>query len=213
LALRRTLNDRSREAGPPGDWRRRLPVLRDGPIALRALRESDAAALAARLGRRSVQSHLAPSPSSPEGFRRFVRWTNRQRRNGTHICYGVVPAGKTTLVGIVQVWPIERDFFTAEWGVVLGEEYWGTGLFQRVARPFLNFAFGTLGVVRLEARTAEANVRANRALRKLGATFEGVLRSGYRNGDTVGDHLMWSILASDWASAKVCLPATTTRPR
>ena len=60
------------------------------------------------------------------------------------------------------------------------------------------FAFGTLGVVRLEARAAVDNARGNAALEKLGAVPEGVLRKCFLSNGEYRDHRMWSILADDW---------------
>jgi ribosomal-protein-alanine N-acetyltransferase len=98
------------------------------------------------------------------------------------------------------MWPIECDFSTAEWGFVLSESYWGTGLFMRSARLFLEAVFGSFGVFRLEARAVDTNSRGNGVLRKLGATREGDLRGGFRNGDVATNHVMWSILAPEWVA-------------
>jgi RimJ/RimL family protein N-acetyltransferase len=72
-------------------------------------------------------------------------------------------------------------------------------VFLDAARLVGSFAFGTVGVHRLEARVSLANGRANGALRKLGAVQEGVLRrSLYRAGEYV-DQALWSLLEQDWA--------------
>lgn len=179
-----------------------MPVLSDGTIVLREPHSRDAPSLLAHLHRSQVFEYIAPCPSNVEGFRRFIRWTHAERRRGLHACYGIVPPGQTTPVGIIQIWPIERDLSTAEWGFVLGDSYWGTGLFVRSARLFLDAVFSTLGVFRLEARAVDRNDRGNGALRKLGATREGVLRGGFRRGDVANDHVMWSILAPEWAALR-----------
>ena len=180
------------------DWRRRLPVLANAQVTLRALRETDAASLLAHLSTSPVQRYIAPCPDSVEGLRRFVRWTRAERRRGLHVCYGIVPRGRAKPVGIIQLWAIERDFSTAEWGFALSDRYWGSGLFASAARLLLDFAFGMLGVQRLEARAVDADDHGNGSLRKLGATREGVLREGFRSGDQVRDYVMWSILADEW---------------
>ena len=190
-------------------WRNGLPELSDGTVTLRELRVRDAEALVDHLHRSEVLKHIAPCPSTVDGFRRFIRWTHTERRNGRHVCYGIVPPGQTTPVGIVQIWPIERDFSTAEWGFALGESYWGTGLFVRSARLFIDMVFGTLGVFRLEARAVEENPRGNGVLKKLRATPEGVLRGGFREGGKVANYVMWSILASEWS--RVTTPRTKAR--
>ena len=46
------------------------------------------------------------------------------------------------------------------------------------------------------------NGRGNGALRKIGATREGVLRKSFlRNGEYL-DQSLWTILAEDWRDAK-----------
>jgi ribosomal-protein-alanine N-acetyltransferase len=180
------------------DWRHRLPVLTGAQVTLRSLREGDARSLLAHLSTAPVQRYIAPCPASIEGLRRFVRWTRAERRRGLHVCYGVVPRGHAKPVGIIQLWAVERDFSTAEWGFALSDRYWGTGLFASAAGLLLDFAFDTLAVQRLEARAVDADGRGNGSLRKLGATREGVLRQGFRSGDKVRDYIMWSLLADEW---------------
>jgi ribosomal-protein-alanine N-acetyltransferase len=184
------------------NWRRRLPVLRNRNVTLRELRSSDATSLLEHLCTERVLQHIAEPPRSIDRFRRFIRWTHAQRRKGTHMCFGLVPPGESGAVGIVQLWPIEPDFSTSEWGFVVGDAYWGTGLFVSGARLLIDFVFGQIGVNRLEARAVAANDRGNGVLRKLGAKPEGVLRQAFRRGDSFHDHVMWSILAADWAEIR-----------
>jgi RimJ/RimL family protein N-acetyltransferase len=190
--------DPSELAPTSRDWRRRLPVLRDDAVTLRALRPDDAPSLIEHLNQPRVLEHIAPCPSTVVGFRRFIRWTHAERRRRGLACFGIVPSGQRHAVGVMQVWPIERDFSTAEWGFALGESYWGTGLFMRAARLFVDAVFADLGVHRLEARAVDVNQRGHCAFEKLGAKRDGVLRGGFCDGATVRDQIMWSILAPEW---------------
>jgi len=180
------------------EWRKGLPELVGRRVSLRELRQRDAPALLKHLGHESALTYVAGAPRSLDGLRRFIRWGRAQRQAGTHLTFGVVPAGQQEAVGLVQLWPIERDFSTAEWGFVIGEAYQGSGLFTGAATLLLDFAFLSLGVMRLEARAVVEDGRSNRALQRLGATCEGRLRAGFRSSDVVLDHVMWSILAPEW---------------
>jgi RimJ/RimL family protein N-acetyltransferase len=184
-----------------------VPLLTDGELVLRELRLKDATSLLVHMNNARVLRYIAECPSDVEGFRRFIRWTRAERRRGLHACLGIIPPGATTPAGIIQIWPIERDFSTAEWGFVLGESYWGTGVFVRSGRLFLDALFfkglfGPPGVSRLEARAVDANGRGNGVLRKFAATREGTLRDAFRKDDECRDHVMWSILGSDWRAAR-----------
>jgi RimJ/RimL family protein N-acetyltransferase len=188
-------------------WRQALPELSDGTVLLRQLRLRDAPSLMRHLNDSPVLQFIARCPATVEGFERFVRWTHVERRRGHHACYGIVPHGGDSAVGIIQLWSVERDFSTAEWGFAIGESYWGSGVFMRCAHLFLDAiflggVFGATGVFRLEARAVVHNARGNGFLRKLGLTREGILRGGFHAGDIALDQLMWSMLAPEWTSRR-----------
>jgi ribosomal-protein-alanine N-acetyltransferase len=171
-------------------------------VTLRDLRLSDAPTLLALLSSEEVARFISPPPTTVEGFERFIAWTHRERAAGNYVCFGVVPHGMDTAVGIFQIRQLEPGFATAEWGFAIGSAYWGTGIFLDAAKRAVDFAFESIGVHRLEARAAVANGRGNGALRKMGAVQEGVLRRSFlRNGQYL-DQTLWTILAEDWRRAK-----------
>jgi RimJ/RimL family protein N-acetyltransferase len=189
------------------NWQQGLPTLANATATLRELSVADAPSLLKHLSTAAVSRYIAPPPQSVAGFRTFVRWCRTQRRRGTHLCFGIVPSGELKPVGVLQLWPVEPDFSTSEWGFAVGEAFWGTGLFQAAADLALQFAFEELGVIRLEARAVENNGRGNGALRKLGARPEGTLRRSFRSRGLVANHVMWSILADDqWNGIRAKAP-------
>jgi len=98
----------------------------------------------------------------------------------------------------VHVRQLDAAFEAAEWECTLMPAVRGTGIFIDVARLVGSFAFGSVGVRRLEARTLLENGRANGALRKLGAVQEGILRRSVRRGTEYLDQVLWSLLKEDW---------------
>jgi RimJ/RimL family protein N-acetyltransferase len=184
------------------DWRQALPVLAGEQVTLRELELSDAPSLFAMLTTEEVSRFISPPPTTVEGFERFITWTRRELRNGTHVSFAVVPHRMTAAVGLFQVRQLEAGFSTAEWGFAIGSGFWGTGVFVDAGRMVVDFAVDTIGVHRLEARAAVANGRGNGALRKIGATQEGILRRSFmRNGEYL-DQVLWSILHDEWRQAK-----------
>jgi RimJ/RimL family protein N-acetyltransferase len=202
MAAQHTRNESRHGVARRGYGRHSLPTLGNAVVTLRALCAADAVSLLEHLGNPSVGEFIAPPLRTVGEFKRFIRWTQAHRRNGTFLCFGIVPGGQSRAVGVMQIWPIEADFSTAEWGFALGNAFWGTGLFAEAADLMLEFAFETLAVRRLEARAVDANGRGNGILRKLGATKEGTLRGGFRSGQRVRDHVMWSILATEWKTRR-----------
>jgi [ribosomal protein S5]-alanine N-acetyltransferase len=184
------------------DWRDGLPTLTGASVALRELKLSDAATLLSMLTPDAVARFISTPPSTVEAFERFIQWTHRERANGRYACYAVVLHGTTEAIGIFQLRQLEKDFATAEWGFALGSDYWGRGYFIEGAQLLIDFAVDTIGVRRIEARSAVANGRGNGALRKVGAVHEGVLRRSFAKDGRHMDQCLWAILADEWRQAK-----------
>lgn len=72
----------------------------------------------------------------------------------------------------------------------------------------LRHAFEALGAVRVQFKTDLNNVHSQRAVEKLGATREGVLRKYQRRSNGyIRDTVMFSIVAEEWPEVKARLEA------
>ena len=174
------------------------PVLHGPQVTLRALRESDASSLLALLTAPEVARFMAPPPTTLEGFVRFIESTSQGWWDGTHACFAVTLRGYDTAIGLFQVRWIEPHVKTVEWGFALGSPFWGTGVFQGAAELVLAFVFEQLGAHRVEARAAVRNGRGGRALQKLGAVQEGVLRRAFLIDGRYLDQVLYTIVEDDW---------------
>jgi [ribosomal protein S5]-alanine N-acetyltransferase len=192
------------------DWRVGLPVLTGCGVTLRELRLSDAPSLLSLLTTDEVTRFISPPPTTVAGFEGFIRWTHRERAAGRYVCFAVVPDGYDTAVGLFQVRQLGPGFGTAEWGFAIGSAFWGRGLFPEGARLVVEFAIETIGVHRLEARSAVQNGRGNGALRKIGAVQEGILRQSFLRGGAYLDQVLWSIIDENWRQAKAVWGAATS---
>ena len=184
---------------PAVPWRQGLPQLRGRRLTLRELRIEDGSALLPLLTAPEVTRFMSPPPEAPNWFATFISATARERQAGRYAGFAIVPHGQDEPVGLVQIRQLEPGFSTAEWGIAVGSQWWGKGLFEDTGRLVLSFAFETLGVHRLEARVATQNARGNAAVGKLGATAEGLLRRALRTADgTTHDQILWAWLSDEW---------------
>lgn len=183
-------------------WRNQLPTLFGDRIVLRQLRPSDAAALFALVASPDVSRFISTPPADEVAFERFIARTHLQQANGALACFAVTLKGQDTAIGLFQLRSLEPHFRTAEWGFALGSAFWGTGLFQEAAELVLEFAFSTVGVHRLEARAAAKNGRGNRALQKMGAVAEGVLRQAFLCGGEYVDQVVYGMVESEWRRSR-----------
>jgi len=80
-----------------------------------------------------------------------------------------------------------------------GKKYQGSGLNKHCKFLMLDFAFNSLNITRVELRADTENKRSIQAMKSLGCTVEGILRSnGLRPDGTRRDSIILSILKSEW---------------
>jgi [ribosomal protein S5]-alanine N-acetyltransferase len=194
------------------DWRFQLPVLSSGEVVLREVRSSDAPSLVSLLTAPEITRFISTPPQSEEGFERFIAASQRLRASGEGACFAVTLRNYDTAIGLFQVRqvaPSEDEarqiggaMDTAEWGFAIGSPFWGTGIFEQGAALVIEFAFEQVRVHRLEARCAAKNGRGGKALLKVGATPEGVLRKALVCGNEQLDQVLYAIIDHDWRGCR-----------
>jgi len=102
---------------------------------------------------------------------------------------------------------LQPGFFRGELGFAIDPDAWGSGIFSEGAQLLLEFAFHVVKAHRIEARAAVTNERGNAALRKLGASHEGILRAAFVSGDQYMDQNLWAILSDPATGAPDGTPA------
>jgi N-acetyltransferase len=86
----------------------------------------------------------------------------------------------------------------------------GAGINTEAKFLLFRYAFETLGVARVDLKTDARNQRSRRAIAKVGARFEGVLRSwspSWAPGEEgrLRDSAMFSVIAAEWPAVKSAL--------
>lgn len=179
-------------------WRSELPTLSGRVVTLREPACEDVPALVELLSVHDATRFGLDAPISEVTVQDLVESAARDRSAGLGVTYVITLTASRTAVGLVQVRQLDPAFEAAEWECTIAPSARGTGIFLEAARLAGSFAFGTLGVHRLEARVLLQNGRANGAVRKLGAMQEGVLRRSVRRGGEYFDQVLWSVLKEDW---------------
>lgn len=111
-------------------------------------------------------------------------------------------SGRT--IGFTRLFNLNPANRQCEIGSWLHPDYWSTGMNREVKNLLLGYCFDTLKTIRVQFRTDTRNVRSRKALEKLGAVYEGVVRCEriLENGAT-RDAAFYSILESEWAQIRL----------
>ncbi|GAA4237820.1 GNAT family protein [Actinomadura meridiana] len=115
-----------------------------------------------------------------------------------------------------RTWPERHDLRAIEIGWTwLGASAQGAGINVEAKFLLFTYAFETLGVARVDLKTDARNERSRRAIERLGARFEGVLRNwspSWAPGEAgmLRDSAMFSVVAAEWPTVKSTLHARLT---
>jgi RimJ/RimL family protein N-acetyltransferase len=89
-----------------------------------------------------------------------------------------------------------------------------TPLNTQCKRLLLAHAFDTLDCIAVEFRTHRLNTQSRRAIERLGAQLDGVLRAHQRTADSsLRDTAVYSIVAAEWPAVRAHLDWQLRRPR
>jgi N-acetyltransferase len=116
-----------------------------------------------------------------------------------------------------RTWADRPDLRAIEIGWTwLADSAQGTGINKEAKLLLFTYAFETLGVARVDLKTDARNERSRRAIERLGARFEGVLRKwspSLAPGEEgmLRDSAMFAVVEEDWPTVKSDLIARIGR--
>ncbi len=132
-----------------------------------------------------------------------------KQMKGTDLPFAVISRQNGRAVGATRYLDICPEHRSLEiGGTWYAREYQRTGVNTESKYLLLKHAFEELGCVRVQLKTDVRNQRSQRAIERLGAMREGILRNhmilwnGY-----IRDSMVYSIIDSEWHSVKERLEA------
>ncbi|NNH68373.1 GNAT family N-acetyltransferase [Nocardia uniformis] len=128
-------------------------------------------------------------------------------REGRRVVYVLTDKGSGRVAGSMSFGNLAEPAARLEIGWSwLGHDFRGAGLNRWAKLLLLEHAFDTMGAHRVEFKTDQLNMRARSALRNIGATEEGTLRSfDFMPGGRRRDAVYYSILAVEWPAIRQVL--------
>ncbi|QRN96749.1 GNAT family N-acetyltransferase [Archangium violaceum] len=153
------------------------------------------------------REHLGPvSPARPDNFFTHTWWRSRLAQDAEDWRRGLAlrlfilsreaPLTAAPVLGSVSLTDIRRGpLQSCEMGFGLDHAHQGQGLMTEAVRAVCDYAFGPMGLHRIQANHLPENHRSAAVLHRLGFTVEGLARELVLIQDRWRDHVLTALLA------------------
>jgi RimJ/RimL family protein N-acetyltransferase len=155
------------------------------------------------------------SAPRPEAMEDEISRRLRLQAAGSMLAFTVLALPSARPVGMTTYMNIDA----ANRRVEIGSTWYAAGVQRTPLNTeakllLLAHAFDALGCIAVELRTHFLNQQSRRAIERIGAKLDGVLRNHQRASDgTLRDTCVYSIIASEWPAVRSHLTWQLERPR
>jgi RimJ/RimL family protein N-acetyltransferase len=145
--------------------------------------------------------------NTQDDLRQWVREILRRQERGTDLPFTVILQASGEPIGTTRFMEIQPQNRGLEiGGTWYGVDYQGSGVNAEAKLLLLTHAFEAWRCIRVQIKTDLRNLRSQRAIERLGAVKEGVLRNHVILADGyVRSSVLYSILDTEWPAVKAGL--------
>ena len=132
------------------------------------------------------------------------QWIEEALLDPTQMPFTIMEKAKGRVVGSTRFLHMRPEHRTVEIGWTwLGQEWQRTGVNTEAKLLLLSHAFDRMNCIRVEFKTDARNLRSQRALERIGATREGVLRNHMIvQGGHHRDSVYFSVIDEEWPAVR-----------
>ncbi|MFD3001767.1 GNAT family N-acetyltransferase [Pontibacter toksunensis] len=181
-----------------------VPLLENTRVLLRPFLDSDKAELREIALDEEIWRYMITRISNEEELNDWIQTAITGYQLGTRYTFMIVDKATGQLAGSTSYGNISVPDKRLEIGWTwLSKAYRGTGLNRHCKFLLLRYSFEVLQMERVELKGDAVNMRSRKAMLKIGATEEGILRSHTLMHDgRRRDTIYYSILRPEWEQIK-----------
>jgi RimJ/RimL family protein N-acetyltransferase len=179
-------------------------VLENDRVLLRPLAESDYEHLLPfALNEADLWKYSLISPAGEEGMRNYISTTLQNKAAGIEYPFIVFDKATQQYAGSTRFYDIQQFNKTTQLGYTwYGKSFQRTGLNRNCKQLLFQLAFEEWGLERVELRADANNAPSINAMKAIGCTVEGTLRSNMTiEAGGRRDSIVLSILKDEWFSS------------
>ncbi|MEU8813933.1 bifunctional pyridoxamine 5'-phosphate oxidase family protein/GNAT family N-acetyltransferase [Actinoplanes sp. NPDC048796] len=184
-------------------WASAVP-LEGRHVRLEPLTPGHAEGLTEALGDDELWQHfLVPRPRTVEAMTDYLATLQRHRWSGSQVCWAQVEPATGRVIGMTSYHDIDPARRSLAIGhTMIGKPWWRTGVNTEAKLLLLEHAFDKLAAERVFWYTDNRNERSQKAIARLGAVHEGVLRRHRQRPDgSWRDTVVFGMTVDEWPAA------------
>ncbi|QSB12023.1 GNAT family N-acetyltransferase [Lysinibacillus fusiformis] len=151
-----------------------------------------------------IWSHMSTTIEKKEDVNNFVENALRAKDGKTEFPFVIVDKQSGDIIGSTRFMDIDDKHQRLEIGYTwLTPAYWRTAINTNCKYLLLQHCFEHLHLQRVQIKTDHDNIRSQKAIERIGATKEGILRNHMIRKDGTTRHtVMYSITIEEWSQVK-----------
>ena len=190
------------------------PVTLEGKtVRLEPLTLDHGAGMLAVAAEESIWNFFAvPAPSNLDQAKEWIQGRLADQDAERRIPFAVICLADGRFAGSTGYGAVNRQYRTMEIASWYGVDYQRTGVNTECKYLLLKHAFEELGALRVGLNVDVENMRSRRAVERIGAEQEGILRKHrIRRDGSRRDTVLFGIIDEDWPQVKVKLEGLMNR--
>ncbi|MGD2198975.1 GNAT family protein [Lysinibacillus fusiformis] len=182
-------------------------ALENSIVKLKPLELNDLSGILEAASYPEIWSHMSTTIEKMVDVNNFVENALLMRRNKTEFPFVIVDKKTGEIIGSTRFMDIDDTHQRVEIGTTwLTPAYWRTAINTNCKYLLLQYCFETLHLQRVQIKTDHENSQSQKAIERIGATKEGVLRNHMIRKDGTTRHtVMYSITLEEWPQVKIHL--------
>ena len=153
---------------------------------------------------RRIWEHMSVDLTTKENVIAYVEDALNKQANGTDFAFVIIDQVTGKIVGCTWFLDIAMSHKRLEIGSTwITPSHWRTSVNTNCKYLLLQYCFEELQLNRVQIKTGHENVRSQKAIERIGATKEGVLRNHMiRKEGAIRHTVMYSIIQEEWPRIK-----------
>ena len=179
-------------------------ALENENVLLKPLDKQDVAGILTAGSYPEIWTYLPTNIENEKDVHNFVDKALKEKMLNKEFPFVILDKKSGEIIGSTRFMDIDEQHQQLEIGYTwIIPAYWRTTVNTNCKYLLLSYCFEVLGLLRVQIKTDYANTRSQKAIERLGAVKEGILRNHMlRKDGSIRNTVMYSVIKEDWPEMK-----------